>query len=140
MFLVLAGFAAPVARDSGDAFQYLFGGPGREVGDAVRQTRDGGYVVVGYTSSYGPGGHDAYLIRTDAWARRSGPTSSAARTASGGGRCVRPPSIQWKRCGENSNPYHKPNRASSCANRGSVLSASAVGSALMYVRLPGSSK
>lgn len=47
------------------AFSHLFGGPGTEVGNAVRELPGGGYIVVGYTSSFGAGSEDVYLIRTD---------------------------------------------------------------------------
>lgn len=43
-----------------------FGGPGNENGWAVRQTDDGGFVIAGFTDSFGAGGQDVYLIRTDA--------------------------------------------------------------------------
>ncbi len=43
-----------------------FGGAKEDLGDCVQQTGDGGYIIVGSTSSYGAGGSDAYLIKTDA--------------------------------------------------------------------------
>ncbi len=43
-----------------------FGGSGDDYGFGVLQTEDGGYVVVGNTSSYGAGGYDMWLIKTDA--------------------------------------------------------------------------
>ena len=35
-------------------------------GNAVQQTKDGGYVVVGRTVSFGGGGVQAYLVKSDA--------------------------------------------------------------------------
>jgi hypothetical protein len=58
-------------------FLQLFGGPGTEVGNAVRELSDGGFIVVGYTSSRGAGEEDVFLLRTDAagdtlWTRTFG--------------------------------------------------------------------
>lgn len=41
------------------------GGFGIEVGRSVLQLSDSGFVVVGYTNSYGAGGYDVFLFRTD---------------------------------------------------------------------------
>jgi hypothetical protein len=43
-----------------------YGGIETEVGNAVRQTVDGGYVICGYANSSGAGDYDFYLVRTDA--------------------------------------------------------------------------
>lgn len=42
-----------------------YGGAGSDEGYSVQQADDGGYVIVGYTTSFGKGGSDVYLIRTD---------------------------------------------------------------------------
>jgi hypothetical protein len=43
----------------------LFGGSNIDRGYAVEQLSDSGYAVAGYTNSYGNGGYDGYLVRTD---------------------------------------------------------------------------
>jgi hypothetical protein len=42
-----------------------YGGTGAETGIAVVQNSDGGYAIAGRTTSYGAGGTDAWLIKTD---------------------------------------------------------------------------
>jgi hypothetical protein len=42
-----------------------FGGPFQEGGGSVYQTPDGGFLVCGYTRSFGSGGADVYLIKTN---------------------------------------------------------------------------
>jgi putative intracellular protease/amidase len=42
-----------------------FGGAGVDVGKSVMQTKDGGYILVGYTESFGVGESDIYLIKVD---------------------------------------------------------------------------
>jgi outer membrane protein assembly factor BamB len=71
-----------------------FGGTGHDVGYSVQQTRDGGYIIVGYTASYGAGGYDVYLIKVDAngnmqWSRTFGGSGddegySVQQTSDGG--------------------------------------------------------
>lgn len=46
-------------------WERYIGGAGSEVGRSLLLMEDSGYVVTGYTSSYGNGGYDLYLIRTD---------------------------------------------------------------------------
>ena len=58
-----------------------FGGTGQDRGTSVVQTNDGGYVVAGLTWSFGAGGSDVYLIKTDAtgdtlWSRTYGGAAS----------------------------------------------------------------
>ena len=54
-----------------------YGGNGTDDCNSVQQTSDGGYIVAGYTSSYGAGNYDIYSIKTDSagnqqWSRTFG--------------------------------------------------------------------
>jgi hypothetical protein len=93
MVLLLAG----LILDSGAsqaAWQKIFGGTGADVANSVWQTTDKGYIIAGYTTSYGAGAEDFYLIKTDAtgkklWQRTLGTTgdewaSSIQQTKDGG--------------------------------------------------------
>jgi len=60
-------------------WQKFYGGSGADEGRDVIVTSDGGYVVVGNTSSYGAGSLDMYIIKTNAsgdtlWTRTVGGT------------------------------------------------------------------
>jgi predicted secreted protein with PEFG-CTERM motif len=71
-----------------------FGGTGDEEVHSVVQTSDGGYALAGYTKSFGAGGSDFWLVRTDAngyalWKKTYGGTKddvalSVVQTGDGG--------------------------------------------------------
>ncbi|MFH1321538.1 MAG: T9SS type A sorting domain-containing protein [Bacteroidota bacterium] len=55
----------------------IFGGTDEDYANSVKQTSDNGYIIAGYTWSFGAGWYDVYLIRTDAggdtlWTRTYG--------------------------------------------------------------------
>jgi hypothetical protein len=71
-----------------------FGGSGDDWGNCAQQTTDGGYIVVGGTTSSGNGGVDVYLVKTDVdgvvlWSKTYGGSesdegTSVAQTLDGG--------------------------------------------------------
>ncbi|MEM2175247.1 MAG: Ig-like domain-containing protein, partial [Candidatus Micrarchaeia archaeon] len=48
-----------------EVWQKLFGGDKDDEAKFVEQTKDGGYIVAGYTCSIGAGGSDIYIIKLD---------------------------------------------------------------------------
>jgi len=101
---ILAGYTGSFGAGSNDAYLVktdpngdtlwtrTYGGSGQDYGYCVQQTTDGGYVVGGFTRSFG--GDDFYLVKTDAngdtlWTRTYGGTGwdegrSVHQTTDGG--------------------------------------------------------
>jgi hypothetical protein len=75
-------------------FAKTYGGMYHDYANSVQQTSDGGYIVAGYTTSFGAGLDDIFLIKTDAngniiWAKTYGGTGndraySVQQTSDGG--------------------------------------------------------
>ncbi|PCH92466.1 MAG: hypothetical protein COB85_08120 [Bacteroidetes bacterium] len=71
-----------------------YGGTDKDYGHSVQQTSEGGFIVTGYTKSYGAGNADVYLLKTDAngdtlWTKTYGGDStdvanSVQQTSDGG--------------------------------------------------------
>jgi hypothetical protein len=80
--------------DGNKLWEKTFGGSGLDSGSSVQQTSDGGFILVGYTTSFGAGGFDVWLIKTDAdgnklWEKTFGGSgrdwgSSVQQTSDGG--------------------------------------------------------
>jgi len=74
----IAGFTISFGAGSGDVYVVkldangnlqwtkTIGGPASEEGNSLIQTSDGGYVIAGYTSSFGAGQLDVYVVKLDA--------------------------------------------------------------------------
>jgi len=103
---IVAGYTSSLSTGSYDVFLLktdasgnlqwakTFGGSSGDVALSVRQTSDGGYIVAGVTGSFGAGGYDVFLLKTDAsgnlqWAKTFGGSSddaalSVQQTSDGG--------------------------------------------------------
>jgi len=70
------------ADENGDSlWSRTFGGSNNDYGWSVQQTTDGGYILAGETYSFGAGGYDFWLVKTDAGG--TGTTEEWSRTFGG---------------------------------------------------------
>jgi len=80
--------------DGSLAWQKTFGGSGFDIANSVQETRDGGYIVAGYTDSFGAGSRDVYVLKLNsdgslAWQKTFGGSDydyalSVTQTTDGG--------------------------------------------------------
>ncbi|MBI2836767.1 MAG: hypothetical protein HYX75_00495 [Acidobacteria bacterium] len=89
---IMAGFTYSFGAGSADAWcvkldsagnpvwQKTYGGSGSDYFNSVRQTSDGGYIAVGFTSSFGAGAGDGWCLKLD-----SAGNTTWRKTYGGGG-------------------------------------------------------
>jgi len=85
--LFVIGFLISGQLFAQNTFYKTYDGSGNDVGSYVATTADGGYVIVGKTNSFGAGGYDVWLLKTNAsgdtlWTKTYGGISDDE------GRCV----------------------------------------------------
>ena len=63
LLLLVVSHSIPLAQSQ---FQRAIGGISLEYAYSIIQTTEGGYVVAGYTGSFGVGNRDVYIVKLDA--------------------------------------------------------------------------
>ena len=99
------GWLIKTDANGNEEWTQILGGSNDDIGNYVQQTTDGGYIITGETDSYGNGGMDVWLLKTDSngngeWNRTFGGNSndigySVQQTTDGGWYRVGCKRIRW---------------------------------------------
>lgn len=78
---LICGFLFPLTAIAQPTFIRTYGGTGNDIAYSFQPTADGGFLIAGYTLSFGQGNRDVYVIRTDAegnmlWSKTYGSTNT----------------------------------------------------------------
>ena len=70
-------FAVRTDEDGDTLWMRAYGGPGMDYGYSVCEAHDGGHIIAGYTTSFGAGNEDVYVLKIDSagdtvWTRTYG--------------------------------------------------------------------
>ena len=65
VFCFLTSCATSFHPAESKTWQKTYGGTGFDGAQCIQQTRDGGYIVCGWTDSFGSDGYDGYLLKLD---------------------------------------------------------------------------
>src|SRR6266511_2675296 len=94
LFLLFITHCSLLIVNAQSQFQRAIGGTGIDDAYSIIQTTDGGYVAAGYTTSFGAGNYDMYIVKLDGfgtlqWTRTIGGTGneyahSIVQTTDGG--------------------------------------------------------
>jgi hypothetical protein len=87
-------YLVKIDKEGNEEWYQTFGGEERDAAWTVQQTTDGGYIITGFTMSFGAGSSDVYLVKTDEegneeWSRTFGgvefdTANSVQQTTDGG--------------------------------------------------------